>query len=113
MNNNSNFNNNNINNNTTSAFARAKVTNLGGWHVKETIPFTKDDIAAIDSAIVIENIYGEGVRFTMKSGDIYIINLSRDMQALPGYKLTEEDMSSIRLITLSKTGREDITRIEW
>lgn len=110
MANNNNFNNNN---NSISAFAKAKVNNLGGWHVKESYPFTEDDIACIESAIVVENLYGDGVRFTMKSGEIYIINLSRDMQALPGYKLTKEDMSNARLITLSKTGREDITRIEW
>lgn len=79
------------------------------WQVKEEKPFNDAELASIEGngKVVISN-YGNSVQFTLKGGGHVYIPLSVDANANVGDEINPADVT---IITLSKTGEEDIHRV--
>ena len=79
------------------------------WAKTASREFKAEEIAAINKAVVVESDYGNSVCFFMKSGGRTYLPLSTES----AYKLGDEvDLTSAKLITLSKSGEADINRVE-
>ena len=81
----------------------------GKWSVKGSRSFTADEIAAVDSAKVVDSQYGSSVCFFMKAGGQTYLPLSTESSLQVG---DEVNLSEHRLITLEKSGETDILRVE-
>lgn len=81
----------------------------GKWSVKGSRSFTADEIAAVDSAKVVDSQYGSSVCFFMKAGGQTYLPLSTESSLKVG---DEVNLSEHRLITLEKSGEADILRVE-
>lgn len=81
----------------------------GKWSVKDSRNFTEDEINAVESATVVASQYGNSVCFVMKSGGMTFIPLSNNSTKGVGEAISLKDS---KLLTLSKQGEADITRIE-
>jgi hypothetical protein len=79
------------------------------WTVKEKRNFTEVEINAVKDNVVVESEYGNSVCFFMASGGQTYIPLSNDSTIGVGETI---DMSQAKLLTLSKTGENDILRVE-
>lgn len=79
------------------------------WTVKEKRNFTEVEISAVKDNVVVESEYGNSVCFFMVSGGQTYIPLSNDATVGVGESI---DMDKAKLITLSKTGENDILRVE-
>lgn len=82
---------------------------VGSWEIKDRRDFCQEEIASINDATVVPSTYGSSVCFTMKSGAKTYIPLSRDSKYVSGEKV---DLTKVCLLTLSKSGEEDIYRIK-
>lgn len=89
-------------------FFSSKKVYGGKWTPVASRPFTEEEKAKINKAIVVTSEYGLSCCFFMKSGELYFQPMSRDCQATAGEEL---DLDKIQIVTLSKTGAEDIERI--
>lgn len=89
-------------------FASLKLY-AGKWSVTESRNFTEEEIAAVKSAVVVPSQYGNSVEFTMVEGGLTYIPLS-NTSTLSVDEVV--DLRNAKLLTLSKTGEEDILRIE-
>ena len=79
------------------------------WAKTASRAFQAEEIAAVNEAVVVESDYGNSVCFFMKAGGRTYLPLSTES----AYKLGEEvDLTSAKLITLSKSGEADISRVE-
>lgn len=78
------------------------------WALKEERPFTPDEINMVASAVVVSSTYGSSVEFTMKNGGMTFIPLSQDSSVGIGEII---DLSKAKLITLQKSGEDDIVRV--
>ena len=79
------------------------------WAKTGSRGFQAEEIAAVKNAVVVESDYGNSVCFFMKAGGQTYLPLSTES----AYQLGEEvDLTSAKLITLSKSGESDITRVE-
>ena len=79
------------------------------WAKTASRGFQTEEIAAVNSAVVVNSEYGNSVCFFMKAGGRTYLPLSTES----AYKLGEEvDLTSAKLITLSKSGEADINRVE-
>ena len=81
----------------------------GKWSVKGSRNFTADEIAAVDSAKVVDSQYGSSVCFFMKAGGQTYLPLSTESSLQVG---DEVNLSEHKLITLEKSGETDILRVE-
>jgi hypothetical protein len=81
----------------------------GKWSEKSSRNFTQEEIAAVDTAVVVSSAYGASVCFMMKSGGQTYIPLSSKSTASVGEVL---DLSKAKVITLAKSGESDIIRVE-
>ena len=81
----------------------------GKWSVKGSRGFTADEIAAVDTAKVVDSQYGSSVCFFMKAGGQTYLPLSTESSLQVG---DEVNLSEHRLITLEKSGEADILRVE-
>ena len=81
----------------------------GKWNVKGSRNFTADEIAAVDSAKVVDSQYGSSVCFFMKAGGQTYLPLSTESSLQVG---DEVNLSEHKLITLEKSGEADILRVE-
>ena len=81
----------------------------GKWSVKGSRNFTADEIAAVDSAKVVDSQYGSSVCFFMRAGGQTYLPLSTESSLQVG---DEVNLSEHRLITLEKSGETDILRVE-
>ena len=79
-----------------------------GWTVKETRPFNAEEIAAVARAEVVPSQYGNSVCFFMNGGGQTYIPLSKQSKLTVGDEL---DLRTAKILTLSKKGKDDITRI--
>lgn len=78
------------------------------WKVVDTTKFEEDDVQEISQAEVIESEFGYSVCFTLKSGGKKYIPLEKDSPAGLGDII---DVRKATIITLAKTGKENIHRI--
>lgn len=80
----------------------------GKWSVKSSRSFTNEEIALVESAVVVPSTYGNSVMFTMKAGGQTYIPLANDAKAGVGEYI---DLSKASLLTLEKSGETDIVRV--
>lgn len=80
----------------------------GKWNVKEERPFSDEEIAAVESAVVVPSQYGSSVCFTMVGGGQKYIPLSTDATLNVSDSV---DITKATLVTLAKSGEEDIYRV--
>ena len=81
----------------------------GKWSVKDSRAFTADEIGAVDHAVVVASQYGNSVCFFMKSGGQTFIPLSNASTKGVGEAV---ELKDAKLLTLTKQGEADITRVE-
>lgn len=80
----------------------------GKWSVKSSRSFTNEEIALVESAVVVPSTYGNSVMFTMKAGGQTYIPLANDAKIGVGEAV---DLSKASLLTLEKSGESDIVRV--
>lgn len=88
-------------------FATLKVY-AGKWSVKGTRAFEANEIAQVERAVVVSSQYGLSVQFSMYGGGQTYIPLSQDSTLTVGDSV---DLTKAKIITLMKSGEEDINRI--
>ena len=79
------------------------------WAKTASRGFQAEEIAAVKNAVVVESDYGNSVCFFMKAGGRTYLPLSTESTYEVGDKV---DLTSAKLITLSKSGEADISRVE-
>lgn len=79
------------------------------WSEKGRRGFTAEEKSAVDHAVVVESQYGLSACFYMKSGGQTYIPLSTTSALGLGESI---DLDKANLVTLSKSGEADITRVE-
>ena len=80
----------------------------GKWNVKESRSFTSDEVAAVQSATVVDSQYGQSVCFMMVGGGMSYIPLDQNSSKATGDTV---DLTEAKLLTLSKQGEADIYRV--
>ena len=80
----------------------------GKWQVKNTRSFSQEEIAAVESASVVDSQYGQSVCFMMKSGGQTYIPLDQNSSKALGDSI---DLNSAKLLTLGRQGEADIYRV--
>lgn len=80
----------------------------GKWSVVGSRNFTEDEINSVNQAVVVPSQYGNSVCFYMKSGCKTFIPLSTDSSLTVGEAV---DLSKAKVLTLSKPGEANITRV--
>lgn len=81
----------------------------GSWSVKSSRQFNAEEINAVKSAVVVDSQYGKSVCFFLKSGGQTYIPLSTESSLQIGEPV---DISTAKIIILSKQGEADIERVE-
>ena len=81
----------------------------GKWEVKETRDFTDEEKAAISQAVVVSSQFGSSVQFTMTAGGMTFIPLDQNSQLGTGELI---DLNKAKLVTLCKSGKADIYRVQ-
>lgn len=79
------------------------------WALKSSRAFNTDEVNAVSSAVVVDSEYGKSVCFFMKAGGRTYLPLSTESSLVAGEVV---DLSTAKLITLSKSGESDIMRVE-
>lgn len=80
----------------------------GKWSESDKRAFTPEEIEAVTKAEVVESQYGYSVCFYMIGGGQSYIPLDQNSSANVGDVV---DLSKAELVTLSKTGEDDIYRV--
>ena len=80
----------------------------GKWQVKESRSFTEEEIKAVVQAVVVPSQYGNSVQFTMVGGGLTFIPLDQNSTLGVGEVV---DLTKAKLLTLSKSGENDIYRV--
>lgn len=81
----------------------------GKWSVKETRNFTQEEIASVERNEIVASQYGNSVCFYMQNGAMTFIPLSTNSTKGVGESI---DLTKAKLLTLSKSGEDDILRVE-
>ena len=79
------------------------------WQQTGSRPFTQEEIDVVERTEVVASQYGNSVCFFMKEGGMTFIPLSKESTLGIGESV---DMSTAKLLTLSKQGEDDILRVE-
>lgn len=79
------------------------------WALKSSRPFSSEELEVVKSAVVVDSDYGKSVCFFMKSGGRTYLPLSTESSLEAGEIV---DLSTAKIITLSKSGESDIMRVE-
>lgn len=79
------------------------------WNVKAKRAFSEEEKAEVSSATVVPSQFGSSVCFYMKAGGQKYIPLSNTSKAQVGQSI---NLDNAQLITLGKSGEEDIVRVE-
>ena len=79
-----------------------------GWRIKETRPFSPDEIAAVARAEVVPSQYGNSVCFFMNGGGQTYIPLLSTSSLTVGESV---DLKTAKLVTLCREGKDDIYRV--
>ena len=90
-------------------FGAIKIYQPKQWEVTETREFSKEEISQVESAYVRESDYGMSVCFLMKSGGKSFIPVSNTSSPVVGQKV---DLTTAKLLKLSREGDEDIYRVQ-
>ena len=80
----------------------------GKWEVKESRAFTPEEISAVIQAVVVPSQYGNSVQFTMAGGGLTYIPLDQNSTLGSGELV---DLTKAKLVTLGKSGENDIFRV--
>lgn len=80
----------------------------GNWNLVETRSFTSEEIANIVSAKVVPSQFGNSVKFIRTEGSIVFIPLSTESTLVVD---NDFDVSTGKLLRLSKPGEDDIWRV--
>ena len=81
----------------------------GKWSEKSRRAFTPEEQSAVASASVVASQFGNSVCFIMKAGGQTYIPLSNTSSLSVGDSV---DLSKANLVTLEKSGEDDIMRVE-
>ena len=79
------------------------------WALKSSRAFNTDEVNAVSSTVVVDSEYGKSVCFFMKAGGRTYLPLSTESSLVAGEAV---DLSTAKIITLSKSGESDIMRVE-
>lgn len=79
------------------------------WKLSNSRNFSEEEIAAVERTEIVASQYGNSVCFFMKGGGMSFIPLSNQSKLGVGESV---DMSTAKLLTLSKQGEDDILRVE-
>ena len=79
------------------------------WQQTGSRNFTAEEIASVERTEVVASQYGNSVCFFMVGGGMSFIPLSKESSLGVGESV---DMSTAKLLTLSKQGEDDILRVE-
>lgn len=79
------------------------------WYLKASRSFTQEEIAAVDSAVVVSSQYGNSVCFMMVGGGQTYLPLSNDSTVGVGENV---DLSKAQILTIAKDGEADIFRVK-
>ena len=79
-----------------------------GWRIKETRPFSPDEIAAVARAEVVPSQYGNSVCFFMNGGGQTYIPLLSTSSLAVGDSI---DLKTAKIVTLCREGKDDIYRV--
>ena len=80
----------------------------GKWEVKSTREFTEEEIKAVVQAVVVPTQYGNSVQFTLVGSRLAYIPLDQNSTLGPGELV---DLTKAKLVTLCKSGENDIYRV--
>lgn len=80
----------------------------GKWSVKSTRDFDAEEIALVEHAVVVSSSYGNSVQFTLKAGGLTFIPLDNSSTLGVGETV---DLHKAKIVTLCKSGENDIHRI--
>ena len=80
----------------------------GKWEVKDTRNFTAEEISQVSQAVVVPSQYGNSVQFTMVGGGLTYIPLDQNSNCATGEVI---DLTKAKLVTLCKSGENDIYRV--
>ena len=78
------------------------------WQETNVRSFSPEEIAAVERAKVVESQYGFSVCFTMRAGGTTFIPLDVNSSLGDGDIV---DLTTAKLVTLSKKGEDDIMRV--
>lgn len=87
----------------------SSLKTFGSWTLKSSRAFTPEEQAMVTSAKVVDSQYGNSVCFMMAGGGMTFIPLSNTSSKGVGESI---DLSTAKLLTLGKTGENDIYRVE-
>lgn len=90
-----------------NVFAALRVY-AGKWNETAKRLFSPEEIAAVESAVVVTSQYGYSVCFLMKAGGQTYIPLDQNSSLSEGDKV---DLTKALLVTLSRPGEDDIYRV--
>lgn len=88
-------------------FSNLKVYG-GKWDEKSSRKFTKDELALVIKAQVVESQYGNSCCFFMANGTTMYVPMSTDAKSEVGDII---NLSKAEIVTLEKAGEKDIQRI--
>jgi hypothetical protein len=80
----------------------------GKWSEKSSRKFTKEELALVEKAQVVESQYGSSCCFFMKNGTTMYVPMSNDAKSEIGDSI---DLESAEIVTLEKQGEKNIQRI--
>lgn len=81
----------------------------GKWNVSDSRNFSQEEIAAVERNEIVASQYGNSVCFYMVGGGMTFIPLSTNSTKGVGESI---DLTKAKLLTLSKSGEDDILRVE-
>ena len=84
------------------------INKKDGWRVKETRPFSPNEIAAVARAEVVPSQYGNSVCFFMNGGGQTYIPLLNYSSLTIGDSV---DLKTAKIVTLCREGKDDIYRV--
>ena len=80
----------------------------GSWNLESTENLSQEELKAFEKATVVESMYGLSCCFLMHSGEKIYVPMATQSGAKAGDTL---DLHTMKKLTLSKSGEEDILRI--
>ena len=81
----------------------------GKWSVSDSRNFTQEEIAVVERNEIVASQYGNSVCFHMVGGGMTFIPLSTNSTKGVGENI---DLTKAKLLTLSKSGEDDILKVE-
>lgn len=80
----------------------------GKWKEVAVESFSQEDITATESAVVVDSQYGKSVCFYLRAGGQTYIPLDTNCPANVGDSI---DLTKAKVVTLSRSGDDDIYRV--